>query len=359
MKELLELIQNELLDADLDREQLQEWIDDVRGFTDRHEVRAAIASLFLDPDYELDPATFTRAWQKISAGNNLPDEFSWQRVSKRFARKVTEIRQTSGELRETFDSLAAARMSDDIRQLVGLPPEFDLATYREALIERFGNLNFEMLDTTGAYYSRVRLWSVFVPQSVRECHEYYPQLLEIPKEHLQRLLEKGEVDAEELAEAEKHHDVRRREYFSQPLRPVLEVADDSAIKRNVILGDPGSGKSSLLQFLALRWARIEDANLRYTQPLPVLIELRDYNRWDCPSGKSFPRYLNDAQTWHRLNQQTLDHLLKQPDRVVLLLDGLDEVFDPGPKANSPSFVATPSAITSPFFIFWPIFTIGL
>ena len=28
---------------------------------------------------------------------------------------------------------------------------------------------------------------MFVPQSVRECQEYYPQVLELPKEHLKHL----------------------------------------------------------------------------------------------------------------------------------------------------------------------------
>jgi hypothetical protein len=93
----------------------------------------------------------------------------------------------------------------------GLAPIFDSTAYRIALLKRFDKLNFEMLDTTGAFYSGVRLWSVFVPQSVRECHEYNPRLLEIPKEHQRRLLAAGEINAAELAIAEAETDLRRRE----------------------------------------------------------------------------------------------------------------------------------------------------
>ena len=38
LKELLELIQNELLDCDLGRHELQDWIDDVRKFTQHEDV---------------------------------------------------------------------------------------------------------------------------------------------------------------------------------------------------------------------------------------------------------------------------------------------------------------------------------
>ncbi|MEL7086584.1 MAG: NACHT domain-containing protein, partial [Cyanobacteria bacterium J06597_1] len=327
LKELLQLIEDELIRADIEGELLQSWVNDVRRFVKQESVRDAIAALFLQPDYHLDPKIFITAWQQLDGALAMPEGFSWPYVAKRFAAKVVAIRQSSTELQETFTSLAQAQDTHALQELAGLPPEFDLETYREALVERYGTVDLASLDTTGAYYE-VRLWSVFVAQSVRECHEYDPQLLEVPKDQLLRLVEAGELDAAQLEESEKLHDERRKDYINQTPKPVLAVTDDAAIPRQVILGDPGSGKSSLLRYLALQWARINDANQRYTQPLPLLIELREYNRWHCPSHKGFLKYLHEASTWHRLNQQTLKHLLGQPNRVLLLLDGLDEVFDP-------------------------------
>ena len=327
LKELLELIEDELIRADVEEDRLKGWVPDVKQFVLQESVRDAIGALFLQSDYYLDPQVFITAWQQLDYPLSMPEGFSWPYVAKRFAAKVAAIRQSSTELTDTFASLAQAQDSQALQELAGLPPEFDLETYREALVERYGTVDLASLDTTGAYYE-VRLWSVFVAQSVRECHEYDPQLLEVPKDQLQRLVETGELDAAQLKESEKLHDERRQSYMNQTPQPVLTVTDDAAIQRQVILGDPGSGKSSLLRYLALQWARINDANQRYTQPLPLLIELREYTRWHCPSHKGFLKYLHEASTWHRLNQQTLKHLLEQPNRVVLLLDGLDEVFDP-------------------------------
>ncbi len=415
---LLNQLVDELLDVDMGTEEVRELEGFVAAFLEQEPVQQAIGSLFLEPGFHLDPATLATAWNTTEDAPTLPDDFSWKRVGKRFTRKVEAIREDSEELRETFAQLRSAKDSEDQRKLRDLPPEFDLDKYADALVERFASLSLDSLDTDGAAYNAVRLWNVFVPQSIRECQNYRPQLLELPKEEQQRLIAEGKLDAQQIEYLRQIHileqeierkssewdessefnelrseereieqefsgreieqescewdelqsgnekrrrlesklrgleskrrgleskrrglESKRREleskrtellqtYFEQTPSPVLDICADPQLSRLVILGDPGSGKSSLLRYLALEWARDTDVNRRYTAPLSLLIELRDYNQWDCPNGKGFAAYLHHARTWHRLNQQTLDVLLKTKGRVVLLLDGLDEIFDP-------------------------------
>lgn len=206
-----------------------------------------------------------------------------------------------------------------------MPVDFDLEKYQETLCEKFGRLKLDAISTEGAAHNALRLWQIFVEQSVRECQEFTPQLYELPKERLMKLYEQGEIEALMEAEAIERH---RQTYSERPIEPVLSVvSSDRSIQQAVILGDPGSGKSTLLQYLALNWAEKPLAQLK-RQPIPILIELRTYAR--DKQGKvcnNFLSYLHQGNTACRLNEKDLDELFKTGNAIALF-DGVDEVFDP-------------------------------
>ncbi|MEB3119911.1 MAG: HEAT repeat domain-containing protein [Snowella sp.] len=95
----------------------------------------------------------------------------------------------------------------------------------------------------------------------------------------------------------------------------------------VILGDPGAGKSSLLQYIALIWAErpLRDLSL---YPIPLLLELRVYVR-DKQAGKcqDILSFIHGGNITCRLNQQQIHEKLKS-GQAVALFDGIDEIFDP-------------------------------
>ena len=118
--------------------------------------------------------------------------------------------------------------------------------------------------------------------------------------------------------------------------------------RLVVLGDPGSGKTTLLRYLALLYARdlaedtqlvSETLGLDESGSLPILLPLRQIGRY---LAEHHPR--EDGTEGHAILLQFLAQVLKNErievpsdffdawltdGRAAVLLDGLDEVADPG------------------------------
>jgi len=202
----------------------------------------------------------------------------------------------------------------------------ELEGYRQALTKQHGRLKLEGLDATTSDLRPLLATGLFIGPNVRECAEFLPRALELPKELQRRLREQGVLEGHELdAEALERH---RRSYLDQSPRPVLEVVADPEARKLVVLGDPGSGKSLLLKVLALAWAEHAEPK-EGNGALPLLIELRDYARLRHEHAvEGFLDYLRKAQSlpWH-LPSAALEHWLdNNPSRVMF--DGLDEVFDP-------------------------------
>lgn len=334
LKEFLELMQQELETAGYQEAQIKQYIQPLKQFVHNEKVAAILGQAFESECRTLDTRVLAQTWRDLDLPY-LPDEFDWDLVCKLYIRKVKAIVQKSDKLRPIFAAESQAAAAESLQALVGIAPEFDLGRYAEGLREQYGNLKLESLDTTGVYYNELKLWKIFVPQNVRECQEFLPQVYEIPKDHLRRLRERGELSDTEVVEEEleQHWQV----YEAQPIRSVLEVVGDpmNALRAShslslphvVILGDPGSGKSTLLQYLALVWAERSLSELPL-HPIPLLIELRNYAR-DKQEKKcnDILSFIHSGNITCRLNQQQLHEKLKAGHSIALF-DGVDEVFDP-------------------------------
>ncbi|MEW5858644.1 MAG: HEAT repeat domain-containing protein [Cyanobacteriota bacterium] len=327
IKEFLHLVQQELKDTGVTDEQLPQYTQPLKEFIKDKSVKEILGSAFKDDCQALDTKTLAQTWNQLDLSPLPPEEFDWDLVGKLYRKKVKAIIRELPELRVIFDSKNIEAIQENTKELAGIPTEFDLRRYQEGLEERYGNLNLDSLDTSVYdYREKLKVWQIFIAQNVRECQEYLPQVYEIPKEHQKRLRESNQLEADVNPEEWERY---KQIYYQQPLRSVLDIVNDSqTYPYIVILGDPGSGKSTLLQYIALNWARTP-LNTVIEQPIPLLIELRTYIRnRDSRECKDFLEFFHKGGgIVCRLNQHELHEQLKA-GKVLVMFDGLDEVFDP-------------------------------
>ncbi|MCZ8027708.1 MAG: NACHT domain-containing protein [Microcystis sp. LE19-10.1B] len=317
MKEFLELFQQQLEMADLEDDQIKNFEKPLKTFIKDDQVKPILGDAF-DIDCQiLDTFRLAQSWQRLNLPP-LPAEFNWEKLGKFYLRKTQEIIENSEKLRAVFLVKLQNKDSQNIQEIAGVKTDYNLDNYAEGLKKEYGHLKLECLDTTT--YEQIKLWRMFVPQNVRRYKRVIPQLYELPKEVLQELVDRGEITQAELER-------KRQEYVNEKLDSVLNIVNSSEYPRTVILGNPGAGKSSLLQYLALNWAE-KELSQRVLLPLPLLIELRIYARdKDEKKCKNILEFFHQGNLICHLNQLALDDKLKKGQALVLF-DGLDEVFNP-------------------------------
>ena len=109
-------------------------------------------------------------------------------------------------------------------------------------------------------------------------------------------------------------------------RAVLDLITEFPVL--VILGDPGSGKSSIVRFLAFLMATGQGQAFAMGDYLPLLLPLAAYSdKLQSQPGLSLRSFALDYFK-ARMNLEGLEHLLDarlKQGKVLILLDGLDEV----------------------------------
>ncbi|NER92163.1 HEAT repeat domain-containing protein [Moorena sp. SIO3A2] len=331
LKAFVALVGQELKVADLSKQEIKQYTKPLKQYIKNQSVKAILGSAFNYGCKEIDTDTLAKTWVELKL-LSLPEEFRWKYIGKQYLKQVQTIIKQSDKLRPIWDSQTLDAIAKNTNATAGIIPDFNLREYQEALLESYGNVKLDSLDTDGSAYNQLKLWTIFIPQNVREVHDLMPEAIhELPKDYYQKLLESGqleqEIDQKELQRAKKL-------YYQQPIKSVLDVIKDSQGYRYlVVLGDPGSGKSTLLQYLALEWART-DLTTALSLPIPLLIELRTYIRnRDSGQCHNFLEFCHQSSGYIcHLNQHHLDEQLKAGNALVMF-DGLDEVFEPGKRED--------------------------
>jgi|GEM_PF-2407273 len=312
--QFLYLVQQELEGAGVRKADLQPYNPALQTLIHHKPVKVWLAQAFEPGCQSLDGKRLRQVWAELKLPA-LPEDFSWGKIGRVYWIRVDDLIGESQDLKELFAARKLGAIDENTQQLAGVVPDFDLERYRESLQETYGRLKLNAIDTTYQDY-KVRLWRVFVPQHVREALP--PSRYELPKDVQQRLQDAGLLEAEVLPDASEQY---QRLFLEKPVHPVLEMLRQPDCQYAVILGDPGAGKSSLLQYLALDWAE------NPTAEIPLLIELRQYVT-DENQPQDFLEFFHQGRrTICELNQLQLHEQL-QSGKALVMFDGLDGIFDP-------------------------------
>jgi energy-coupling factor transporter ATP-binding protein EcfA2 len=92
----------------------------------------------------------------------------------------------------------------------------------------------------------------------------------------------------------------------------------------VILGDPGSGKSTLMKYLTVKVTQLRNSDHLYANIIPICIRISDYADYFKKTKKTLYEFITDH------SDKQYQHIFKEGfeySNILLLMDGLDEITD--------------------------------
>ncbi|WP_069470620.1 NACHT domain-containing protein [Candidatus Marithrix sp. Canyon 246] len=264
-------------------------------------------------EYKIDHKLLMQRWAALKL-RELPEEFDAASVSRAYLRRVKKAGIVTSELRELFLAQLAQEQTDHLKSIRGVWPDFDLDNYAKRVKTRYKVLDLSALTPPSrddVDDGSILLKDVFVPQMVRASRP--PR--ELPKDIVKKLHEKGEFHSDA--------DLQNRWMQTKP-ESVLTVVEKPEHNRLILLGDPGSGKSTFTRYLLL--TLLDETSDLFAGHLPLLVELRNYMGENCDGFLEYFHYLGKTQGYTLNHSELKEQLKTRP--CLIIFDGLDEIFDP-------------------------------
>jgi hypothetical protein len=145
LTQFLLLVQQELERADYEEVLIKEYVKPLKDFVNQEKIAATLGSAFNSDSQGLDIQIMARTWREMNLPF-LPEEFDWGQISKRYLKRVKNIIKDDDKLQAIFAAQAQEAAAEQLKEMAGIPIEFDLRRYRESLREQYGNLRLESMD---------------------------------------------------------------------------------------------------------------------------------------------------------------------------------------------------------------------
>jgi HEAT repeat protein len=204
---------------------------------------------------------------------------------------------------------------------------FELAKndYLKQLASCFDDVKFAGIAVEGQEVEKsAHLAQIFVMPDVEESHTNDVSFLEY-----ERSLEGSPGKRQQKLLWEQRHRLRLEQSAGRKF-PAKEILSQTTSRKVVLLGEPGSGKTTLMSYFAVTLAHNKPQDLGLaadTELLPILIRIRDLER---NTNISILEYLQQFACTN-LSVKTLPtgffEYWLEDGRALILLDGLDEVAD--------------------------------
>jgi hypothetical protein len=119
LKELVQLIDDELRNAGVPESQTEAWAGDVKQFRRAEALQTALRQAFEASNSAVDGALLKQGWRQLPEISPLPPDFSWDYVAESFSRRLRSLRQQDSDLRQVLQTQADVETAANTRQALG------------------------------------------------------------------------------------------------------------------------------------------------------------------------------------------------------------------------------------------------